>query len=113
MSRRHRLAHDRFPLRQAEGHSASPVVALNRAIAIGQGEGPLRGLQELHAIRNSERLASYPFYHAALGEFELRDGKNDAAVEHFIAALALARNPAERHFVEQRLRACECTVHAG
>src|SRR5215471_5194350 len=45
----------------------SPVVALNRAIAIGQSEGPLRGLQELHAISNSERLVSYPFYHAALG----------------------------------------------
>ena len=91
----------------------SPVVALNRAIAIGQGEGPSRGLQELHAISNSERLVSYPFYHAALGEFEHRDGKNDAAAEHFTAALALARNPAERHFLEQRIRACECTVHAG
>ena len=91
----------------------SPVVALNRAIAIGQREGPLRGLQELHAISNSERLASYPFYHAALGEFEHRDGKNDAAAADFRAALALARNPAERHFLEQRIRACECAVHAG
>jgi len=69
----------------------SPVVALNRAIAIGQSEGPLRGLEELHAISNSERLASYPFHHAALGEFGHRDGKNDAAAEHFTAALALAR----------------------
>jgi len=91
----------------------SPVVALNRAIAIGQDKGPLRGLQELHAIRSSKRLAKYPFYYATLGEFEHRDGKNDAAVRHFTAALALARNPAERHFLEQRIRACECTVHAG
>jgi len=91
----------------------SPVVALNRAIAIGQGEGPSRGLQELHAISNSERLASYPFYHAALGEFEHRNGKNDTAAQHFTAALALARNPAERHFLEQRVRICECAFHAG
>ncbi len=50
----------------------SPVVALNRAIAIAQHEGPVRGHEEIRAIANSERLASYPFYHAALGEFEFR-----------------------------------------
>ena len=59
------------------------------------------------------RIASYPFYHAALGEFEHRDGKNDTAAQHFTAALALARNPAERHFLEQRVRICECAIHAG
>ena len=51
----------------------SPVVALNRAIALGQRYGPERGLAELRAIADSERLAKYPFYHAALGEAELAD----------------------------------------
>jgi RNA polymerase sigma factor (sigma-70 family) len=91
----------------------SPVIALNRAIAIGQTEGPQRGLEEIRAIANSDRLARYPFYYAALGEFELRDGKHRAAAEYFVAAFALARNPTERHFLEQRIRACECTVPAG
>jgi len=86
----------------------SPVVALNRAIAIGQNEGPQRGLEEIHAIADSDRLLKYPFYHAALGEFELRDGNHEAAAENFTAALGLARNPAERHFLEERVRACEC-----
>jgi RNA polymerase sigma-70 factor (ECF subfamily) len=85
----------------------SPVVALNRAIAIAQQEGPERGLEELRRIANSRRLASYPFYHAALGEFELRGGKPEIAREHFKTALALARNPTERQFFEQRMGACE------
>jgi len=85
----------------------SPVVALNRAIAIAQREGPRRGLEELRAIANSDRLSSYPFYHAALGEFELRSGRHEDALAHFRKAHALARNPMERQFFEQRVAACE------
>lgn len=85
----------------------SPIVALNRAIAVAQRDGAQRGLDEIRGIENAERLANYPFYHAALGEFELRSGKNAIAGEHFKAALALARNGMERQFFEQRIRACE------
>jgi len=84
----------------------SPVVALNRAIAVGQAEGPERGLEEIRAIANRERLAAYPFYSAALGELELRSGRREKAREHLKAALALARNPTERRFLEQRVAAC-------
>ena len=80
----------------------SPVVALNRAIAIAQRDGPERGLAEIRAIANSERLEAYPFYHAALGEFESRAGRREAAREHCRAALALARNPAERNFLRRK-----------
>jgi RNA polymerase sigma-70 factor (ECF subfamily) len=83
----------------------SPVVALNRAIALGHHAGPARALQELHGIAHVERLRAYPFYPAALAEFELRLGHLDAARRHFQAALALARNDAERHFLEKRLAA--------
>ena len=85
----------------------SPVVALNRAIAIAQHEGPERGLEEIRAIVNSDRLATYPFYHAALGEFEFRSGSYEVAREHFRQATALARNPMERRFFEERAAACE------
>jgi len=84
----------------------SPVIALNRAIAIAQHEGALRGLDEIRAISDSERLANYPFYHAALGEFELRKGNRRAARDHFKVALDLARNPMERQFLNLRLKAC-------
>jgi RNA polymerase sigma-70 factor (ECF subfamily) len=83
----------------------SPVVALNRAIAVGERDGPERGLEELHAMRDRARLSRYPFYPAAMGELELRRGNPEGARRHFRAALGLARNPTERRFLEQRLTA--------
>ena len=85
----------------------SPIVALNRAIAVAQSEGPSRGLEELAAIPDRDRLSRYPFYFAALGELELRCGQQDAARTHFRDAVQRARNPMEREFFEQRVRACE------
>jgi RNA polymerase sigma-70 factor (ECF subfamily) len=85
----------------------SPVVALNRAIAIAQKDGPRRGLDEIAVIEHRERLASYPFYDATLGELELRLGRSERAGEHFRAARELARSPMERRFLDQRVRACE------
>ncbi len=84
----------------------SPIVALNRAIAIGQCDGADRALVELRAIPDSERLANYPFYHAAFAESELRSGRPESAREHFSTALRLSRNPVERQFFEQRVNAC-------
>ena len=85
----------------------SPVVALNRAIALGQLEGPVRGLEEILAITNRDRLMTYPFYFAALGEFQSRTGRYDLAREQFLKARDLARNPMERNFLEGRFQACE------
>jgi RNA polymerase sigma-70 factor (ECF subfamily) len=84
----------------------SPVVGLNRAIAVAQRDGAERGIEALHAIGDRERLDRYPFYPAALGELELRRGNRDAARDHFRAALALARNPIEQRSLEKRVRAC-------
>jgi len=84
----------------------SPVVALNRAIAIGERDGADRGLEELESIAGAERLASYPFHRAAMGELELRRGNPGRARGHFTAALGLARNAAERRFFERRLLNC-------
>jgi RNA polymerase sigma-70 factor (ECF subfamily) len=84
----------------------SPVIALNRAIAIGQKEGPQRGIDEIGAIADSERLVSYPFFSAALGELELRAGRAERARTHFESALALARNPMERRFLQTRVDRC-------
>ena len=85
----------------------SPVVALNRAIAVAQNEGPERGLEEIGSIADRDRLAAYPFYSAALGELELRRGRPETARDHFRAALALARNPMECRFFDRRVGACE------
>jgi RNA polymerase sigma-70 factor (ECF subfamily) len=84
----------------------SPVVALNRAIAIAQQEGPGRGIEEINRIAGRDRLCAYPFLSAALGELELRCDNRIGACEHFRAAVAVARNPMERDFLERRIRAC-------
>ena len=85
----------------------SPVVALNRAIAVAERDGAERGIAELEAIEGRDRLEGYPFYPAALGELELRRGDRKRARKHFAAALAAARNPTERRFLEKRVRACD------
>ena len=87
--------------------SLSPVVALNRAIAIAQHEGPERGLEQILSVEDRDRLTTYPFLFAALGELELRSGRPEIARQHFRAALALARNPMERRFLEQRVAVCQ------
>lgn len=86
----------------------SPVIALNRAIAIGQREGPEKGLAAIRSIAGRERLQRYPFFPIALGEYEFQCGRHGAAREHFAAALTLARNPVEQRFIEQRISACTC-----
>jgi RNA polymerase sigma-70 factor (ECF subfamily) len=84
----------------------SPIVALNRAMAVAELEGPSQGLRALAAIGDVERMRDYPFYPAARGELELRSGRPQAARAHFEAAIGLARNDAERRFLHRRLEAC-------
>jgi RNA polymerase sigma-70 factor (ECF subfamily) len=88
------------------GIRPSPVVALNRAIAVAHRDGPERGIEAIRGIQESERLASYPFFPAALGELELRAGQIGRARVHFEEAAALARNEMERRFLTTRALRC-------
>ena len=81
----------------------TPIVALNRAVAIGQIEGPQRALEEIVAIADKKRLDHYPFYFAAKAEFELQLGFKSEARAHFQTAVKLARNPMEATFLRTRL----------
>jgi RNA polymerase sigma factor (sigma-70 family) len=85
----------------------SPIVGLNRAIAVAQKNGPEQGLEEIEAIADRERLAAYPFYWAAVGELELRRERREEAREYFGKAVKVARNGMERRFLEGRVKACE------
>ena len=87
--------------------SPSPVVALNRAIAIAERHGPAVGLETIDAIQDADRLDSYSFCRAAKGALELRLGHKTIAAEHFAAAIALARSPMERRYLSERLADCE------
>ena len=84
----------------------SPIVALNRAIALAEVRGPRAALDALAAIREREVLESYPFYPATLGELHLRLGDLDAAARHLERAIALTSSPAEKQFLRQKLDTC-------
>jgi RNA polymerase sigma-70 factor (ECF subfamily) len=83
----------------------TPIVALNRAIALAEVEGPDAALKALDSV-DGARLEHYPFYAAARAELERRAGRLVLAREHYGHALALARNAAERKFFERRLSEC-------
>ena len=82
----------------------SPVVALGRAIAIGQAEGPDAGLHALRALADDERVTRAPFHDAAVADLAWQADRRSLARTHLRAALAKARNPLERRFFAERLR---------
>ena len=84
----------------------SPIVALNRAVAVGKALGPEEGLTELTKIPDPAKLKDYPFYPAAHGEFHLLAGRKVEAGKHFEKAIKLARSQSETNFFERKLEAC-------
>jgi RNA polymerase sigma-70 factor (ECF subfamily) len=85
----------------------SPVVALNRAVAVAEAEGPEAGLRAIREIKNLQSLESYYLLPAVLGELEARSGHGPAAAAHFRRAWELAEVKSEQVFLAKRLRECE------
>jgi RNA polymerase sigma-70 factor (ECF subfamily) len=81
----------------------SPVVALNRAVAVGFARGPDAGLAELEALAVEPQLAGYGYLAAARADFLRRLGRVHAARTAYEEALHLTANEVERRFLEQRL----------
>ncbi|HEV8618103.1 MAG TPA: sigma-70 family RNA polymerase sigma factor [Candidatus Udaeobacter sp.] len=84
----------------------SPVVALNRAVAVANVHGPETGLQTVRAIRDREKLDSYYLFYAVMGELEMRLNNHQAASEEFRTAFELADTKSERAFLLKRLQRC-------
>src|SRR5262249_53094538 len=81
----------------------SPVIALNRAVALAMRDGPAAGVDEINAILARGELADYHLAHAALADMHRRLGQNAEARNAYQQALKLARQEPERRFLEQRL----------
>ncbi len=81
----------------------SPVVALNRAIALGAAHGPDAGLTALDALAGEADLAGYPYLPAARADFLRRLGRFDAAVAAYREALLLTANDVETRYLRRRL----------
>jgi RNA polymerase sigma-70 factor (ECF subfamily) len=84
----------------------SPVVALNRAIALAELRGPRAGLAALRAIPDAGILGRYHLLPATYGDFYLRLGELGEAAAHLARAIALTASRAERELLQAKLAAC-------
>lgn len=83
---------------------ASPIVALNRAVAVAMASGPRAGLAEVDRLAASSDLDNYHLLHAARADLFRRLGEREKAARNYEQALSLVRNESERRFLERRLR---------
>ncbi|MGE4112142.1 MAG: RNA polymerase sigma factor [Burkholderiales bacterium] len=83
----------------------SPVVELNRAVAVAMRDGPQAGLALVDAILDRGDLANYRLAHAARADFCRRLGRDDEARASYQRALRLTRQEPEQRFLERRLAA--------
>lgn len=81
----------------------SPVVALNRAVAVAMGEGTVAGLREIDGVLEAGELEDYHLAHSARGELLRRLGRIPEAVDAFERALELTQQEPERRFLRRRL----------
>jgi RNA polymerase sigma-70 factor (ECF subfamily) len=91
----------------------SPVVALNRAVALAQVAGPAVGLAAMDALASDPAMAWYRFFHAARADLLRRLGRDAEAAAAYDRALALAPNGPERTFLERRRREVAVSGSAG
>lgn len=82
----------------------TPVVALNRAVAIAMADGPAPALELIDALAADGALESYHLLHAARADLLRRSGSFAKAAQSYTRALELASNDSERRFLQRRLR---------
>jgi RNA polymerase sigma-70 factor (ECF subfamily) len=88
---------------QLVAQNSSPIVAMNRAVAVARVNGPEQGLKALAAIADRSTLEAYHLYHAICGTFAAELGRTAEALTHFKQAGNLATLPAEREFIARRV----------
>jgi RNA polymerase sigma factor (sigma-70 family) len=80
----------------------SPVVELNRAVAVGMAEGPAAGLQVLEPLRQDKSLQNYQWLPSVRGDLLAKLGRHAEAAEQFERAAQLAKNSRERDLLQAR-----------
>jgi RNA polymerase sigma-70 factor (ECF subfamily) len=81
----------------------SPIVTLNRAVAVAMAESPRAALAIIDVLSSSGELESYHLFHAARADFLRRSGSKAEAAQSYERALSLATNESERRFLTRRL----------
>jgi RNA polymerase sigma-70 factor (ECF subfamily) len=88
----------------------SPIVSLNRAVAVAMADGPQPGLALIDTLAENNGLANYHLLHAARADLLRRLGSPIEAAKSYLRALALVTNDSERRFLERRLRQVQSQV---
>jgi len=89
----------------------SPIIALNRAVAIGMADGPQSAIDLIDELSATGELDAYHLMHAARADMLRRLGSNREAAESYKVALGLVSNDSERRFLERRLREVTASTH--
>ena len=82
----------------------SPIVSLNRAVAVAMAQGAKAGLELIDALAEGGELEDYHLLHSARADLLRRLGLFGEAEKGYLRALALVTNESERRFLERRLR---------
>jgi RNA polymerase sigma-70 factor (ECF subfamily) len=88
----------------------SPIIALNRAVAVAMRDGPVKGLALVETLLEGGELANYHLAHAARADLCRRLGKPSEARASYERALALTKQEPERRFLEKRLAELQSTL---
>jgi RNA polymerase sigma factor (sigma-70 family) len=91
----------------------SPVVELNRAVAVAMAFGPAAGLELVDALTSEPSLLSYHHLPSVRGELLVKLGRRDEAAAEFERAASLTRNRSVRRLLQERAAACTRQVYAG
>lgn len=83
--------------------TGSPVVEVNRAVAVGMADGPVAGLEVLRAVEDAPELADYHLLAAVRGDLLAKDGRNAEAAADFERAASMTRNERERDALTRRV----------
>ncbi len=97
---------------QLERVQPSPIVSLNRAVAVAMADGPRAGLAMIDRLTAANHLDDYHLMHAARADLLRRLGSFDESAKSYARALALVTNDSERHFLERRLREVQSSPKA-
>src|SRR5580700_6783347 len=82
----------------------SPIVSLNRAVAVAMVDGPRVGLALIDSLAATNDLDDYHLLHAARADLLRRAGSHEEAAKSYMKALALVTNDSERRYLQRRLR---------
>ena len=85
----------------------SPVIELNRAVAVSMAEGPAAGLAILDGLGNDPALARYHLLPSARADFLAKLGRHAEAKKEFERAASLTKNERERELLRKRARECD------